>query len=237
MIKAYIYCSYKGSPVGFKLGSIIYDAARQDDYIPVSDGISPFIRCAFEQGFVRRMYGRIPEPGEGRYVLLAKKLEYAPSGGNKAKLYMNFCFEFDDFDDFQRFSNNFLAMEDGDRAEKSASFILPDSAVQEFALKIRAREFNAFISELLGENNAGLAAIDGKCGEYIYFGVQSSKDDAKKLSDAFRLDVGKFFMDAEKTYCYPKSSTDNPGKKKVLPLILGAAVVMAILIYLLSSTH
>jgi hypothetical protein len=71
----YYYCSYDGSPVGFRIGRI--DALSRDEKIELSsEKIEPFIRRCFETGLVRSAFGKIPSDAdsEKKFFLLKKKL-------------------------------------------------------------------------------------------------------------------------------------------------------------------
>ena len=75
----YYYCSYDGSPVGFRIGRI--DALSRDEKIELSsEKIEPFIRRCFETGLVRSAFGKIPSDAdsEKKFFLLKKKQSGLP---------------------------------------------------------------------------------------------------------------------------------------------------------------
>lgn len=202
-MRAYIYCSYKFSPVGFQIGTIKYDAAQKNFYIPTKDKLDDFVVNAFEQGFVSKVYGLIP--AGRKYIFLVKKLQRNdvedPNEGT-IDFYMNFAFEFDTFDEFNNFRGNFNELlEDGTAADKCAEFIVPDRNVETFALKIDANTFNKFIREML--RSSGGRQVDKR----IFVEVISSKTEANKLQKTFGHDFEKV---AEKKFCYPAREKKNP---------------------------
>ena len=175
-MRAYVYCSYKFSPVGFQMGTITYDAAQSDFYFPNNTSLNDFVVNAFEQGFVSKAYGLIPD--STKYILLVKKLQKNdvddPTEG-MIDIYMNFAFEFDNFDEFNNFSGNFNAlMSEKTAAEECAKFIVPDRNVETFALKIDAKIFNNFVKRMLSSSDGG--QVDKK----FFVEVISSNLDAAK---------------------------------------------------------
>lgn len=75
-MEIYYYCSYKGSPTGFRVGKINTDTVPKTGNIALSpEGIDPFIRRVFESGLMIGAFGKIPSKTDTRYFLLKKKLE------------------------------------------------------------------------------------------------------------------------------------------------------------------
>ena len=203
-MRAYIYCSYKFSPVGFQIGTITYNAAQKDFYVPNKDKLDDFVVKAFEEGFVRKVYGLIPD--SRKYIFLVKKLQknnVTDQNEGTIDFYMNFAFEFDNFNDFNNFCGNFNELlETETAADRCAKFIVPDRNVEDFALKIKADAFNKFIREMLN-------ASSGRQGdEKIYVEVISSKTEKDKLQKTFGYDFEKV---DERRFCYSDS------KKKMAP--------------------
>ena len=201
-MRAYVYCSYKFSPVGFQIGTITYDAAQKNFYVPTKDALDDFVVKAFEQGFVKKMYGLIPE--SRKYIFLVKKLQQNnvedPNEGT-IDFYMNFAFEFDSFGEFNNFCGNFEELLESERAgEECAKFIVPDRTVETFALKMDAATFNGFMDKML--RKASVGQVDKK----LFVEVISSKLDGSKLKDVFGLDFGKI---PERTFCYPANGKKN----------------------------
>ncbi len=94
----YYYCSYDGSPVGFRIGRI--DALSRDEKIELSsEKIEPFIRRCFETGLVRSAFGKIPSDAdsEKKFFLLKKKLIEKKADCN---YYMNVAVVEEEWDKF-----------------------------------------------------------------------------------------------------------------------------------------
>ena len=215
-MRAYVYCSYKFSPAGFKMGTITYDAAQKDFYVPTNTNLDKIVVKAFEQGFVRKIYGRIPD--SQKYILLVKKLQQNdvedPNEGT-IDVYMNFAFEFDSFGDFNNFCGNFNALTNATAAEECAKFIVPDRNVDTFALKIDAKNFNSFIAKMLSSNNGGQE------DKNFFVEVVPAELDTAKLRETLGCDFSKV---ADKKFCRAAQ------KKNPFPLIpLTVAIVTAIL--------
>ena len=138
-MRAYVYCSYKFSPVGFQIGAFDFDAAQKNFYVPTKNALNDFVVKAFEQGSVSKMYGRLPA---GKYIFLVKKLQKNniedPTEGT-IDFYMNFAFEFDSFGEYKNFFGNFNALTNP--ADECAKFLVTDRRVETFALKVDAAEF------------------------------------------------------------------------------------------------
>lgn len=206
-MRTYVYCSYKFSPVGFQMGTIEYDAAQKNFYIPTQTGLDDFVVTAFERGLVSKMYGRIPD-GD-KYIFLVKNLkQYDIDDPNEGTIdfHMNFAFEFDNFSDYNNFCGNFNALiEDGDAAAECAKFFVPDRTVETFALKIDAEKFNSFIAKMLCAGDGG--QVDKK----IFVEVISAKLDASELRKLFGYDFGK--TSDSKKFCYPALRESASEKK------------------------
>ena len=224
-MRAYIYCSYKSSPAGFQIGTISHDAAKKNFYIPSKGEFNRFIIKAFEQNFIVKMYGLLPE--DGKYIFLVKNLKQRgiddPNEG-MIDFYMNFAFEFDNFDDFNNFCGNFNELlEKGTAASECAKFIVPDRQVETFALKIDAEAFNSFIKEMLSKSDGGQVA------KKIFVEVISAKLDESKLQETFERDFGK--SDCEKKFVYP-------AEKKTLPTLwIGVGIIGTLILGIYLVTY
>ena len=229
-MRAYVYCSYKFSPVGFQIGTIKYDAAQKNFYVPTKDKLDNFVIKAFEEGFVRKVYGLIPD--SGKYIFLVKKLQKRdvedPNEG-MIDIYMNFAFEFDNFNDYNNFCGNFNELLEAETAaDECARFIVPDRLIETFALKIDAEAFNKFIKEMLSTSSG--RQVDKK----IFVEVISAKLDKSKLQEIFGRDFGKV---EEKKFVYPAE------KKKFPNLWIGAGIISAVIlgillvVYLIKFQH
>ena len=221
-MRAYVYCSYKFSPDGFQIGTIKYDAAQKNFYVPTKNNLDNFVICAFEEGIVRKVYGLIPD--SNKYIFLVKKLQQNniddPNEG-MIDFHMNFAFEFDNFNDYNNFCGNFnRLLEERTAATECAKFIVPDRNVETFALKINAELFNGFIKDMLSKSDGG--QVDKK----IFVEVISSKLDESKLKEIFGRDFEKV---GEKIFAYPAVHSAS-NKKKIFVILLTGALIIGIIL-------
>lgn len=73
-MKLYSYCSYDGSPTGFRLGVCERGKVQGDMCALTESGIDPFVRACFVNGMVHSGLGKIPNREKESYFLLVKKL-------------------------------------------------------------------------------------------------------------------------------------------------------------------
>lgn len=95
----YYYCSYDGSPVGFRIGRVnILDKDDEQKELSAKH-IDPFIRRCFETGLIRSAFGKIPTDTDSqkKYFLLKKKMIGKKAGCN---YYMNVAVVEDEWDKF-----------------------------------------------------------------------------------------------------------------------------------------
>ena len=220
-MRAYVYCSYKSSPAGFQIGAISHDAAKKNFYIPSKGKFNNFVVKAFEQNFIGKMYGLLPNGG--KYIFLVKNLKQSgvndPNEGT-IDFYMNFAFEFDTFGEFNSFCGNFNALTNP--AAECAKFLVTDRNVETFALKIDAEKFNGFIAKMLRAGDGG--QVDKK----IFVEVTSAQIEESKLLETFGLE---FSEDGDKKFCCPQKKTFP-----IIPVTVAAvAILVAIAIYFLTQ--
>lgn len=99
-MQIYYYCSYTGSPVGYILGQLTYDASQNGNCALSGEDIPALIRKCFELGTVRKAIGVLP--ATSRYFLLAKKLTAKGCGGQESSdYYLNIALVTDDAAEFQ----------------------------------------------------------------------------------------------------------------------------------------
>lgn len=232
MIKTYIYCSYKLSPVGFQLGTITYSESFQKEYyIPTRNEITPFVATAFEQGLVKSVWGKIPSTEPARYILMVKKLNYSKQSNNEygSDLYMNFAFEFDSFEEFKNFKNNIDIITD--LASQTAEFICPNNTIPEFALKIDANKFNSFIERLLKSNESSKTNTNIlNCKQDTFFSLISSSDYTKEIIKIFQLEQPNFSIIKKPNaiYQYTKKKIMLHLEKKILIRIILFLILLVI---------
>lgn len=157
-ITVYTYCSYKFSPVGFKLGVFQLDteSINEEFVTPETSNISPFVRNCFIEGVIQKAIGRIPETNE--YIILRKGLEcdYVNEDGMPAKKYGNFAFLTTELSIYNCIGN--LYDRSAEQLSKAMNtFLIPDSNAGETAIKINIKKFKDFILEN-GPNPSNLTA-------------------------------------------------------------------------------
>ena len=230
MLKTYIYCSYKLSPVGFQLGTIEYsESPKKEYYIPTHNDITPFVATAFEQGLVKSIYGKIPSTEPARYIFMIKKLNYSKQNNEEfgSDLYMNFAFEFDSFEEFKNFKNNINVITD--LASKTAEFICPDNTIPEFALKIDANKFNSFIKRLLKSNESNKTNTNiANCKQDTFFSLISSSDYTKEIAKIFQLEQSNIIKQSNAIYRYTKKKIMLHLEKKILIRIILFLILLVI---------
>lgn len=235
MIKAYIYCSYKLSPVGFKLGVIDITNNQTDDFIPEYKNIDNFIKNAFYQGMIKCVFGKIPQ--NNRYTVLIKKLRFQGDKFRQADKYMNIAFEFDDFEEYKIFAGNIYNLY-GSQYEgliqRIASFIIPDGTVESYALKIDAKGINDFKDDMLRSD-------DIRCDIKKYIDDSENKtyietiyeiNGTEDIIQMFEIDLNTYHVRKVKQELYYicEGKLDFKSKKKFLPnLIIISGIVLSIL--------
>lgn len=216
-MRAYIYCSYKFSPVGFQMGVIDYNPATTEDYIPENQSLNKFVVTAFEQGIITKIYGLIPSTAKYVYIIRKlKKNNVIDDNEGEIDLYMNFAFEFDDFNEYKNFRVNFENLDDAE--DECAKFIVTDRSVKTYALKVKAAEFNNFVEQMLTATDS---RTDSKS---IYVEVVPSKPQEEILKELFHCDFENL---GNKKYCHPVK------KKSPIQIIALCSAVVAIILMIL----
>lgn len=219
-MRTYVYCSYTNSPVGFLIGAFNFDPMQKNFYIPTKNVFNDFVVEAFEEGFVSKMYGCVPFIG--KYIFLVKKFQKNnvndPIEG-VIDFYMNFAFEFDSFEEYKNFCENFNALPEETIANECARFIVPDRHVENFALKVDAKVFNKFVTEMLKKTT------DKQVNEKLFVEVVSPQIEESQLQKIFKLDFSK---DDKKTFVYPAKKISLKKTFPIVPTI--AALIFVILI-------
>lgn len=169
----YVYCSYDGSPVGFQLGKITYDASRTENYALEELENPSLITKVFFSGNISRAWGW--NKGNESYFALYKNID--GSGW-----YMNFAFEFSDFAEFKKFKGNM----DGLGSEKLVEVCLPLvlKSNDEYGVQVDAKALRFFV-EGLEEKEA-----DVKEGR-TYFESPKQVDVSQRISETVGFQVAK----------------------------------------------
>ena len=175
--------------------------------IPEDNALDKFITKAFEQGFIKKVFGQESD----KYIFLVKKLQQnnvEDANEGTIDIYMNFAFVFDSAKDFAAFSSNFDNFDNV--AENCAACIIPDRMIETFALKIDAEKFDSFIEKMLKSSNE---TADNK----LFVEVISSQPQENKLKEIFGRGFSR--KGESKIYQYPAEkksvATDTSAKKKV----------------------
>lgn len=146
-MKVYAYCSYKGSPTGYEIGTFVYDENKTGFYVPEKKDVDPIVRKALESGLVENVYGKLWNSNS--YIMLIKNIRYVkPNSEDFGSIkYGTFAFEFDSFDEYSAYSG--LKNADKSRlAELLDKFLIPDVDIPDYAMKINASAFADFIRNI-----------------------------------------------------------------------------------------
>ena len=175
----YVYCSYDGSPVGFQLGRITYDASRTENYALEDLERPSLITKSFIFGTISRAWGWNKE--DENYFALYKDID--GSGW-----YMNFAFEFSEFDELKRFKGHVDSLTRQDFVSACLSFVL--KSTDEFGVQIDAEKLRSFIEKMQQDSgDEGGDLVDG----LTYFESKASEglDVSKKIQDSVGIEVEK----------------------------------------------
>lgn len=151
-MKVYFYCSYKSSPIGFKLGMIENKEGKFAKERLFSGNIDKDIEKMFEESFVRTFWGILPK-NKTSYCFLIKNLKCKQKviGEKETEIYMNVAFEFLDRESNFKLMRNILNLYNDERSnleEKMGNLIKPDYNNKEFALSLDGYELDKFIEEI-----------------------------------------------------------------------------------------
>lgn len=220
-MKVYTYCSFDGSKVGFQMGTFRPESTLSDGYyLPEPKGINSTVRKAFENGIIRRIYGKLPK--DNSYVVMVKGIK-SNTDDNCSTKYCNFAFEFDG-NDFNSYSEYRSFIENPQKiSEKVNRFLIPDNSVADYAVKINAEQFKNFMNEV-SKNTSSVVDSDEKIFFYIETNYQNS-DYTEKLYTLFGANN---IVRTHNKSIY----TNNPKKKqgilkKILPWIAGILLTIA----------
>lgn len=231
-MKIYYYCSYKGSPVGFRIGYIDLENNDQaSDFCDLSDQkIDPFIRRCLETGLVRSAFGRIPtESGEfSSFFLLKKKLK-----GKKQDVdyYMNIAITCEKWKEFHDF------MQDGMTETNLASAILDSIEINTndklFCYQVNRKKLDKVMKTAFGDicscNSDFLEKVRHR--KIIYFTLATATPDLELLKE--NLGIKEEELEFEKISGY--EGIDNMfcyGKKKIIIAKNGHSLKWTILVVL-----
>lgn len=237
MLKVYVYCSYRSSPVGFAIGAVDYDGKNSEDYL------IPTLKCAtnnavkgcFENDLINKAYGKLPQ--ESRYIYVIKSLEcdFTNEDGMPSKKYGNFAFETTDAKVYNDIANNIQNISKNKLCGFMNKFLIPDSNVVDLALKLDAKAFREFMNELLSDTN-------GSCDDnFIVETLPYKTDYSSKLSQILGFNM---FKKNERMYEFKKKIQSqhqtSPLKKvptwlKILIAIIAAPATIKLLIWIVKK--
>lgn len=204
-MKIYYYCSYKGSPVGFRIGSIESNNKDSDFYNLSDKKVDPFIRRCLEAGLVRSAFGMIPAEsgGSSSFFLLKKKMMGKKQG---IDYYMNIAITCKKWDEFYNF------MQNGMSETVLASAILDSIEINTddelFCYQVNKKKLDAVIETVFGDicrcNNDFLEDVHQN--KTIYFTLSTATPDLEMLEENLGIKVGG---------CELKNITKNDGMEKM----------------------
>lgn len=232
----YYYCSYDGSPVGFRIGKV--DVSSQETKMQELSGehIEPFIRRCFENGLVRSAFGKIPsnEVLKKKYFLLKKKLVGKKDSCN---YYMNIALVDNEWDRFNSL------MQNSDNETTLAEAVM-DSIQQhkddDFGYKVDTGK----LSEILSIGYAGICNSNDKRmqsvqNDDVFFTTLSTeKPDVYVLKSGLGIAQGsdedqiKIFKESGKVFRFEKKRSASTWKQiiPVLAIVAILGVIIALII-------
>lgn len=174
----YCYSTYKYSPVGFAIGAINIPIKYDSQFVYLKGCSNTFVKKCFESSSIRRVYGKNPQ--NGKFYFLAKNLkcDFINDDNVSAHKKGNFMFEFDsnEKNEYVRFCSNYNRK----KLEQSMNgFLIPDSLVDKYALKIDAEKLNEYIISLVSstENNKKI-----ECDDLYFETITNEPDTIRELS-------------------------------------------------------
>lgn len=188
-MKIYYYCSYKGSPVGFRIGCIESNN-KDSDFCDLSDKkIDPFIRRCLEAGLVRSAFGMIPaESGESSsYFLLKKKMK-----GKKQNIdyYMNIAITCEKWDEFYNLVQN--GMSEAELTSAILDSIEINTDDERFCYQVNKEKLGAVMEAAFGDicgcNDDFLEDVHQN--KTIYFILSTATPDLEMLEENLGIKVG-----------------------------------------------
>ena len=188
-MKIYYYCSYKGSPVGFRIGCIESNNEDSDFYNLSDKKVDPFIRRCLEAGLVRSAFGVIPaENGGSSSFFLLKKMMMGKKQG--IDYYMNIAITCKKWDEF------YNLMQNGMPETSLASAILDSIEIntddERFCYQVNKKKLGAVIETAFGDicscNDDFLEDVHQN--KTIYFTLSTVTPDLEMLEENLGIKIG-----------------------------------------------
>lgn len=226
----FYYCSYDGSPAGFRIGRV--DTLSQDgkSHELSSEQIEPFIRRCFEMGLIRSAFGKIPseERKQNGYFLLKKKLI-----GKKAdcNYYMNVAVVEEEWD---RFCS--LLQDGADEASLATAIMssIEPSGNDVFGYKVNTSR----LSEVLKCGYATVCNCNARRMENVrknsvfYATLSTETPDTDTLKRSLGIskcdnDATEFTKESGKVFCFRKKKSASIWNR--MPMLAKVAMVVGLI--------
>lgn len=220
----YYYCSYKGSPVGFRIGSIEYRNQDQGLCSLEDTDIDRFIRECMERGEVRSAFGVLPEESDSEpsFFLLKKKMKVSRDG---IDYYLNIAIVCEAWDEFK------ALMKEGMSIEKISTDILNTIQTEksnEFGYCVDKVKLSFVAKDSFGSVCGATSNRLEKMRQnsQIYFHLASSVVDINDFLDAFNLkkegmQLKPVGSESGGVFCYGKKESAHSRE-----IVLWAAIVI-----------
>lgn len=231
----YYYCSYKGSPVGFRIGSIEYRSQDHGVGSLEDAAIDVFIRKCMERGEVLSAFGVMPSEYESKqsFFLLKKKMK---ASRDEIDFYLNIAIVSEDWNEFN------LLMKEGMSKEKISTDILNTIQIEKsngFGYCLDKEKLSVVADDSFGSVCGGtenrLAKMRQNC--QIFFDFASSDTDLNDFQDA--IDLRREGMQLKQVgegtgrlFCYGKKGSAHSIRKILLWAII--VIISGLLIFLLT---
>ena len=229
MCELYSYCSYKGSPVGFRIGKTKVE--NEIELTLCDDNINQFIRKSFESGMITCVFGKLPN--SDKYVYLVKKLEYTGNNGESI-IYMNFAWIFSDYEKYISFVSGIKDLSDDKISEIMYKIIEPDSNDENFALKINGKKLVNAIKNISSEDV--MNERDSRSRDSLCVKVVSKSIDEKRINELYNgLYEEKFAFIKHKNSDYDyELKKKNPTNKDKNIAIIGLLILIVIIVMMVA---
>ena len=195
----YSYCSYDGSPCGFKVGCF-------DEEHPVLQNVpvQKTIQKAFDCGYVDFVCGQEPDKSEIQpYVIVMKKLQ---TKKNHKNLYLNFALELAQEEYLQILPEILHQYENTDAfACMLADMMIPDQQDTEFGLKLNYNGIRVFLDCVRSSKEIPDIWLTEQNKLFLFRKIlpdAQNRNRAKEITEAFDFDRSvKVLHDSDK-HCH-----------------------------------
>lgn len=169
-MKAYLYCSYTGSPVGFVMG--VTEKLDDGKWSPMNmNGIPKDIRGCFEHAIFRNAAGNFvfPKPeGESgdRWIILLKNITYElPESENNLTYYINIAFETADRAEYEKW----MGPADMDNLGERVASCLDITKSSDFGYVVKENNLSSLVESSLRAIPKEIAAksLENCCLEFV----------------------------------------------------------------------